>query len=99
MYINEAVLLAMHNNDNYITREYIDNEFSYRITLIKPSNSYACCIGYTVDKNGNEISHCKCWNPTADDLTADDWIVVEFHLKSEKTERQKLRDFLKKVSS
>lgn len=42
-------------------------------TLIKPTNSYDCCIIFIRNK---ENQQSRYWNPTADDLIADDWEVI-----------------------
>lgn len=47
--------------------------------VIKPTNSYECCqiinyVRYLGQDKRVEIRH-RNWNPTADDLMADDWEV------------------------
>lgn len=42
--------------------------------MILPTNSSECCYVLTEDMKKRPGRH---WNPTADDLIADDWIVVE----------------------
>lgn len=76
MYIQEAVKKALEER-SFITRESIDNAISYRATKIKPTNSYANCIIHVCDPNGKEIGRCKNWNPSAEDLMADDWILAD----------------------
>ncbi len=78
MKICEAVKEAMEK-DKYIQREIVDGAVGYSLhqTKIKPTNSYGACIIYTFDKKGNEINHCKNWNPSADDLMAGDWVLTD----------------------
>lgn len=74
MNIQKAVRKAMEIN-GYIAREEYDNEKAFHRTRIKPTNSYATCVLHTFDLTGKEISRCKNWNPTAEDLLANDWDV------------------------
>lgn len=78
MVISEAVKQAMENG-NYIKRETVEGIYalSFHQTKIKPTNSYGFCIVYTFDQKGNEIHHCKNWNPSAEDLMADDWVLTD----------------------
>lgn len=78
MKISEAVKRAVEEG-KYIQREGIEGLFnkSFHQTKIKPTNSYASCIVYTFDQKGNEIRHCKNWNPSAEDLMADDWVLID----------------------
>lgn len=44
--------------------------------VIRPTNSYGCCVVETVSKvdgNWETIKVGILWNPTADDLQAEDW--------------------------
>ncbi len=47
-----------------------------RYGAIKPTNTYDACILVVMDK-GIQTKSCRAWNPTADDLLADDWEVVK----------------------
>ncbi len=47
-----------------------------RYGVIKPTNTYDSCILVVMDK-GIQTKSCRAWNPTADDLLADDWEVVK----------------------
>lgn len=78
MRISEAVKQAMESG-KYIQRETIEGEsgHSFHQTKIKPTNSYGSCIVYTFDQKGKEIHHCKNWNPSAEDLMADDWVLTD----------------------
>ena len=42
-------------------------------TAIEPTNTDACCIIHM--KDGSKLPGPR-WNPTAEDLVADDWMVV-----------------------
>lgn len=81
MNIQEATKKAMEEN-GYITRKgdrrfgYITPYGGYRIGVIKPSNSHDTCAIMTLDEKGRTKNYCRNWNPTADDLMADDWSVV-----------------------
>lgn len=72
MDIKEAVKEAVEIG-GFIERKAFGNENAFRKYKIKPTNSRATCVTYVLDKNGKTAKHCKDWNPTADDLTADDW--------------------------
>lgn len=76
MNIVEAVKSAIESGC-YITRASIDDEKAFHRTRIKPTNSYGNCIAYTFDQNGNQVHHCKNWNPSADDLMSEDWILSD----------------------
>ncbi|MDY2812976.1 MAG: MW1434 family type I TA system toxin [Dorea sp.] len=76
MNIQKAVKKAIKKNC-YIARKSIDNEMSFHRTRIKPTNSYGACVLYTFDQKGKEINRCKNWNPTAEDLLADDWKIFK----------------------
>lgn len=71
MGIQEAVKHAVEKN-GYIRRKDLNNMGMWSDTLIRPTNSYDCCI--ILSKKENRQS--RCWNPTADDLIADDWEVI-----------------------
>ena len=77
MFIHEAVKKAMESN-KCIAREEVwkfEGENSYPIR-IKPSNTYGNCFLNSENKDGS-TRRCQNWNPTADDLMAGDWIVVD----------------------
>lgn len=67
MLIYEAVMKAIETN-NFITREPLKQ---YLPLWIKPTNTAFGCI---VGVNGKTA--VPRWNPTAEDLTATDWLVV-----------------------
>lgn len=55
-----------------IYRSSIQRKYGRHDTLIKPTNSYDACIIVSYC-DGKEIVSCRNWNPTGDDLMADDW--------------------------
>ncbi len=71
MDIKEAVKEAM-KKDGVICRASAKDECSAIFGVIKPTNTYDTCLLLVV-KNGKVENGCKWWNPTADDLMADDW--------------------------
>jgi len=76
MFIHEAVKKAIEVN-GVIARKEIEEGIPVIRTVIKPTNSYAACI--IIDKAGypgKKHDRCKNWNPTTDDLMADDWQMV-----------------------
>lgn len=76
MKISEAVERALEEKKP-ITRDSYLEEFGFKIF---PTNSSDCC--YVATRNGKP-DQTRCWNPTADDLLADDWEVVGGDTKSE----------------
>lgn len=73
MFIREAVEKAIREN-NGIYRTSVKNEDSDVYATIKPTNTYEACL-LIVNRNGEKKS-CRNWNPTADDLMANDWEVT-----------------------
>ncbi len=71
MNIQEATKLAMEKG-GFICRKSIHKDYDTRFAVIQPTNSHETCK-VVVMQDGIPISSCRCWNPTADDLTADDW--------------------------
>ncbi len=70
MRIHEAVRMAIGENKE-IYRTSVKNEDSDVYATIKPTNTYEACV-LIVNRNGEKKS-CRNWNPTADDLMANDW--------------------------
>lgn len=73
MFIQEAVKEAIKKGRE-IYRKSARNETLNVYATIKPTNTYETCL-LTVHSESNEKS-CRSWNPTADDLMADDWKVT-----------------------
>lgn len=67
MKISEAVEKALKNNTPIVRKE-----LPYG-TKIYPTNSSDCCFVLSDDKSRQPV---RCWNPTANDLVADDWEVA-----------------------
>lgn len=67
MRISEAILIAMKEG-KYIYRV---SEIETGPLYIIPTNTIDCCI--IISDSTNEVG--KRWNPTANDLIADDWAV------------------------
>lgn len=74
MNICEATCKALKENGT-MCRKSVTNEKCEISAIIIPTNSYEACILMICEK-GEVKGGCRCWNPTADDLTADDWIVL-----------------------
>lgn len=74
MKIHEAVKKALEE-DALIIRTSAREPESDIYAAIKPTNSYDTCR-LVVMIGGKPESACRCWNPTADDLMADDWNVA-----------------------
>lgn len=74
MHINEAVKQALEVGGE-IYRESAKLDYSDIYATIKPTNSYDTCILIIMGAKGNKRS-CRNWNPTAEDLIADDWKVL-----------------------
>lgn len=68
MKIDEAVRRAIKENATIKRKSTGESN-----TRIKPTNTYDCCIIFTVGSNQRQSRY---WNPTADDLIADDWQVI-----------------------
>lgn len=76
MNIQTAARIAAEEN-KYMVRELAYEEGA-RVALIKPTNSYDGCLLCMSDGEPYKIGKiCRCWEPTLEDLTADDWKIVE----------------------
>ena len=73
MNIYDAVKKALPEN-KYIRRKSVNSGMLESKVLIKPTNSYDCCVILII--GDNEKRQSRFWNPTADDLMADDWEVT-----------------------
>lgn len=71
MVISEAVKLATEQGGMIYRKEIWSNK-GFSNVFIKPTNSYDHCIVVKY-QDGKEDSCCRNWNPTAEDLMADDW--------------------------
>lgn len=76
MYIHEAVKAALGENKMIIRTSAKEPE-SEIYSAIRPTNSYDTCLVVTKKCSAEVVGACRWWNPTADDLMADDWIVVK----------------------
>ena len=63
------------DEDSFIARTSLD--FGEGRTLIKPTDSSDCCIVFFRRDSAKKRQQIKCWNPTADDLLAEDWEVIK----------------------
>lgn len=75
MKIDEAVKKAMEIN-GYICRNNKEWKRGQRV-LIKPTNSYECCILVIFRREMPQGDSRSWWNPTAEDLMTDEWEVVK----------------------
>lgn len=75
MYIHEAVREAVRDNALIIRTSARETE-SDVYAAIRPTNSYDACL-LVVMKDGRINRASRWWNPTADDLMADDWTVIK----------------------
>lgn len=69
MKISEAVKKALEEKKPITRASYLE-ELGFKIF---PTNSSDCC--YIASGNGKRHT-TRCWNPTATDLMADDWKLV-----------------------
>lgn len=74
MYIHEAVMEDMRDNALIIRASAKETE-SGIYSAIRLTNSYDTCL-FLVMKGQSIDRACRWWNPTADDLMADDWNVI-----------------------
>lgn len=75
MHIHEAVKKALEENA-LIIRTSAKEPQSDIYSAIRPSNSYDTCKLVAIKKRKVERA-CRWWNPTADDLMADDWTITK----------------------
>lgn len=73
MKIHEAVKKAIKQNGE-IYRSSTRDKHADVYTTIKPTNTYDACL--LIVNKGKEKKSCRHWNPTADDLMANDWEVT-----------------------
>lgn len=75
MNIQEAVKTAL-KEDALICRTSAKMEHMTIFGAIKPTNTYDTCLLLVIN-NGKINKGSRWWNPTADDLVADDWKVIK----------------------
>lgn len=74
MHIHEATAEAARSG-KCIARESVDG---YGTSMIKPTNTYdTCLLLYRDGSEDGRFRGGRMWNPTLDDLIADDWTVVD----------------------
>lgn len=92
MYIHEAVKRALEI-DGVIyrksEREPIGKYERSCFSMIKPSNGYECCRAL-VFRDGKLVYTWKHWNPTADDLVADDWYYMKLLKREGDTDEKRI---------
>lgn len=74
MFIHEAIQRRVLDKP-YITRkawDHLATESVETAIMILPTNTPDCCI--IMSANGK--NPCRGWQPTAEDLVADDWMVT-----------------------
>lgn len=94
MHIDKAVKQALEVGGE-IYRKSAKLDCSDIYATVKPTNSYDTCILIAQDAKGNKRS-CRNWNPTAEDLIADDWKVLGNEAKNNREdwiEKQNKRIF------
>lgn len=74
MRIHEAVKQAIETSGRIRRTSAVAINASRHAEII-PTNSYDACLLIIVSDEKPEKS-CRCWNPTADDLMADDWEII-----------------------
>lgn len=67
MFIHEAVKEAL-KTDGWITRQGVE---IFKNLAIKPTNTGFNCV-----VKARLTREHPCWNPSAEDLMADDWVVL-----------------------
>lgn len=76
MNIHEATKQALSTDCAIYRKKVAETMKGGQIIVIRPTNSYGCCIVQTVrmaGKGWEVIKTGALWNPTADDLLAKDW--------------------------
>lgn len=76
MNIYDAVKQALQEKKVMYRREVVEMLEDNIAIVIKPTNSYGCCVIERVHKVEGKWEVEKAgtlWNPTADDLQAEDW--------------------------
>lgn len=73
MNIKEATEKALKER-GLIRRKSVHKEYDDRFAAVMPTNSYEACKPI-IFRDGKPNASSRCWNPTAEDLMADDWEV------------------------
>ena len=76
MVISDAVLKAAKEKKCIYRTSVYQNDSDWYFK-IKPTNSYECCQLISVTNFENSSRRARNWNPTLDDLVADDWEVMD----------------------
>ena len=76
MYIHEAVKKAQNMKNGKIYRRSVKRPEQDIYALIRPTNSYDTCQ-IIVYRHGKPERSARAWNPTANDLAANDWECLE----------------------
>lgn len=82
MNIIEATRKALEC-DGYITRLYGGAVW---VSAMKPTNTHDCYICFSAVRRDRPL---RCWNPTADDILRDDWMVITEKNLTDQRERLK----------
>lgn len=90
--VNEAAKIAAEENKLMI-RKSVSEVFNGITGAIKPTNSYETCQLYVIYGDGTKKC-ARCWNPSLDDLTADDWMITY----GQKTTQRRLTNYVKPFS-
>ena len=84
MYLHEAVSQAMATGQHIRRTGSVIWEYG----LLVPTNSRDCCYLWAPQEPGGEPTPAPRWNPKAEDLIADDWVLVDACLRSRKRDAQ-----------
>lgn len=74
MYIHEAIK-ARTQDEPFITRQsWVDEygPYAWKGVKILPTSTPDCCLAQT----NYSRTPCRGWQPSAEDLLADDWVTV-----------------------
>lgn len=75
MFIHEAVELSLKSGRHIRRREWVAKN-GWQEFRVLPTNDQDRCIP-SLWEYGNEVSRLRNWNPSADDLIADDWQLAD----------------------
>lgn len=87
MYIHEAVTKAMEINGLIYRKKTLQICDGIQ-AAIRPTNTYDACILVVLEDRKIKRS-CRLWEPTADDLSANDWQVLGNKFCDEVCDRDK----------